>query len=42
VTWIIVGGIFGPIGVIASIVYFIAVVPRMTPNGRTPGPFDKQ
>ena len=42
VTWLVVGMIFGPIGVIVAIVYLIAVVSRMGTDNRTPGPFDKQ
>jgi hypothetical protein len=42
VAWLIIGGVFGPVGVIASVVYLIAVVSRMGGQSRTPGPFDKQ
>lgn len=42
VTWLIVGMIFGPVGLIAAIVYLIAVVSQMGSNNRTPGPFDKR
>ncbi len=42
VTWLIIGMIFGPVGVVMAIVYLIAVVPRMSASARTPGPFDKQ
>ena len=39
---LIIGMIFGPIGVVMAIVYLIAVIPRMTGSDRTPGPFDKR
>jgi uncharacterized membrane protein YedE/YeeE len=42
VTWLIIGMIFGPVGVIAAIVYLIAVVSQMGSSTRAPGPFDKQ
>jgi hypothetical protein len=42
VTLLIVGMIFGPIGLITAVVYLIAVVSQMGSNSRTPGPFDKQ
>ena len=42
VTGLIVGALFGPIGVIVSIVYLIAVVAKMSSTPQAPGPFDKQ
>lgn len=42
VTWLIVGMIFGPVGLITAIVYLIAVVSQMGSNNRTPGQFDKR
>jgi hypothetical protein len=42
VTGLVVGALFGPFGVIVSIVYLVAVVAKMSSTPRSPGPFDKR